>query len=134
MKTWCLAFLCLCAWTLPAMAGSSMSIRLVEASAQGKGDSSGLEDVVDVLKKNLPLPFYTLVDRTRISLPANGKPLNLGSYTITCTGSQDALVIVVQQGARKLLQTSVKLDNKSPLVLGGFPSEKGKMVLVFVVK
>lgn len=134
MRTRYAAILLLCAWALPALAGDRISVRLVEATNDGKGDGTGIEDVVNVLKKNLSYQNYVLVSRTSIALPARGEAQKVGKYSVICSGTQENLSILVQQGSKKLLQTTVKLDDGTPLVMGGFPSGKGKMVLVFVAE
>lgn len=134
MKIRYAAVLLICAWALPALAGDRVSVRLVEATNDGKGDGAGLEDVVKVLKKNLSYQNYALVSRTSIALPAKGDAQKVGGYSVICSGTQANLSILVKHGSKKLLQTTVKLDDGTPLVMGGFPSGKGKMVLVFVAE
>jgi hypothetical protein len=129
---WILALSCLLA--LPAAAGDALSIRLVEATNDEKGDNAGLEDVIDVLKKNLSYKTYTLVAKASVALPAKNAVHTLGKFTVTCSGKKDKFTISIARDKKELLNTSVKLQPGSPLVLGGFSSEKGKMALVFVVE
>jgi hypothetical protein len=120
-------------WAIPAMAGD-LSIRLVEAT-NGEGvSSSGLEDVVEVLKRNLAYQNYTLAGEATVGLPAKGETRQLRNYTVVFSGPKDNLSITVKQGSKRLLATTVKIESGTPLILGGFPSKTGKMVLVFVAE
>jgi hypothetical protein len=126
------ALLCLSVVAAPALAGSSLSIRLVRASNSAQGNGAGLEDVISVLKKSLVYSSYTLAGSASTALPARNSSRRLGPYTVTCNGPQGALAISVRHGRRELLKTSVSLRDGKPLILGGFPDAGGKLVLVFI--
>ena len=119
---------------LAARAGSAVSVRLVEASNSPGGDGGGLEDVLEILQQNLPYKFYKLVEKADVSLPAQDTATNLGDLTVSCSGKQESLKIVVRRKNRVALNTTVNLKDKKPLILGGFPTAKGKLVLVFVAR
>lgn len=114
-----------------AMAGSSVSIRLVKASNEQTGVDPGLSDVTAALKRNLAFEGYTLRAGTTVSLPAAGTISTLGSYTVRCTGPKEALAIEILKGRNSLLRTTVNLRDRKPLVLGGFPDGAGRVLFVF---
>jgi hypothetical protein len=113
-----------------AQAGG-LSVRLVEASNAPGNSSGGLDDVLPVLKRSLPYSNYRLAGSTSLHLPAKDESRQIGEYTVTCNGSQDSLSIKVTRGGQTMLTTQVNLHGGTPLVLGGFPSQNGKHVLVF---
>lgn len=117
----------------PALAGDQLSIRLVHASNQQQGNAAGLEDVLPVLKGSLPYTHFRLVSSSNIELPASGNA-TLDGYTVQCNGPQNGLKISVLRGGKVLLNTSVSLNDGHPFVLGGLPSDEGKLVLVFVAR
>ncbi|MBN1672754.1 MAG: hypothetical protein JXR37_17050 [Kiritimatiellae bacterium] len=128
------ALLVFCLAVLPCLAGKKLSVRLVEATNRPGVKPAGLKDVIDVLKANLPYSSYRLADSTVLGLPADGSETVLDGYAVRCAGDQNALAIVVRQGRRELLKTSVVLQDNKPLIVGGFSIEGGKMILVFLVK
>lgn len=118
----------------PCVAGSRLSVRLVEASNEGTGVSAGLEDVASAMRSSLVFRSYTLVGSRSTPLPAPGSVIRLGPYSVKCSGPQSSLAIRVSKGGRDLLKTTVNLRDDKPLILGGFPSTRGKMILVFLAR
>jgi hypothetical protein len=116
-----------------ARAGSELSARLVEASKEGTS-SAGLEDVMEVLKTNLPFTAYRLLGSGAAPLPAAGRTLRLAGYSVKCSGPQDNLDLEVARRKRVLLRTTISLRDGRPLIVGGFPAGRGKHVLVFVAR
>ncbi len=117
-----------------AMAGDSLLIRLVEASNSGTG-AAGLSDVIDVLKNSVPgYGQFSLVASGSTALPADGGTVVVGKYKISCKGSQKDLKIEVSTGHKRLLSMSASLRDGIPVILGGFPSDKGKHILVFLAQ
>jgi len=118
-----------------AMAGGTLSIRLVEASNSGSGGAAGLGDVIDVLKSNVPgYSQFTLIASGSKSLPADGSSIVVGKYQIMCKGNQKELSIEVSSGHKHLLSVTASLRDGIPVIFGGLPSDKGKHVLVFVAQ
>jgi hypothetical protein len=119
-----------------AVAGSTLSIRLMETSARPADQAAkGYADVADVLRKNLAYQQYTLLASGTLALPAASAGIALGPYTVTCSGTQQNLSIRVKRGRSVLVNTSVILEDDKPFILGGFPSASaGKHMLVFVVR
>jgi hypothetical protein len=113
------------------LAGSSLSMRLVEASNTGGGVASSLEDVAGALRGQLPFNTYQQLAAGSTALPASGSTSQLGDYQITCSGPQNALAIKVARGRRTLINTTVNLRDGKPVLLGGFPSAGGKLIIVF---
>lgn len=113
-------------------AGSVLSIRLIEATNEARGNAKGIEDVVGILGKSLAFRNYKLVASSSLRLPAKNATTVLGGYKVKCSGQAKGLAITVVQGKRQLLKTKVVLRRKKPVMLGGLPSKKGKRILVFM--
>jgi hypothetical protein len=73
------------------LAGSTLSIRLVEASNSGQGMGSGLGDVSRLLQENLPFKSFQLLASRSMSLPANGTASLSAGFVARCSGKQDSL-------------------------------------------
>jgi len=119
---------------LPAVAGDRVNIRLVEATRGDSAAAAGLEDVQELLQNNLNYQAFALLASGSAPLPSKGNKLALGALNIELQGYQTDLYIKIRQGDRKLMQTSVSLEDGVPLILGGFPSDGGKYVLIFVAE
>ena len=131
MRRTFLAMAILLCWQVAAIAGGTLSIRLVEARTGKPHQGPGLADVAATLK-SMRYNQFTLIGQARTSLPATGTASRLGSYTVVCSGKQDSLQILVRSGKRKLLSTTVRLRDGKPVVIGGFPARGAKHVLVFL--
>jgi len=118
----------------PVLAGSQITIRLIEATDSGTGNPAGLADVIGVLKRSLVYKNYSLVAQASLPLPAAKRVVTLGSYSVSCSGQQGNLAISVKRGNRVMLNTNISLRDNRPLIVGGFPSGRGKRVLVFVAR
>lgn len=128
-----IVWLLLAGWVISAAGGEQLSIRLVEASNRGAGSPPALNDVRGILKDSLGLDSCAFLASAWVQLPADRQTRSLGQYSVTCSGPQHSLTIVVQRGRQRLLKTTVSLKDNTPLILGGFPAQNGKHVLVFVV-
>ena len=117
----------------PCRAGRALSIRLVHAGNKQQGSSAGLTDVMHVLR-TLRYNHYRLVSSSSLRLPANNATTSLGGYGVRCSGPQNSLKITVTRGSRSLVNTTVSLRDGKPIILGGLPSQEGKLILVFVVR
>ncbi len=115
-----------------AHAGNTVQIRAVEASNKTSGVPAGLNDVASALK-SMSYKGYTLKGASALPLPASGST-GVAGYTITCKGPQNSLKITVKKGRRQLLATTANLRDGKPLILGGFPSANGAMLLVLLVR
>jgi hypothetical protein len=127
----CLTFATAC---LTAAAGTDLSIRLVEVNNSGRGSPGGLSDVSAILKESLGFNSCAFVASAWVRLPADRQQRELGDYIVTCSGPSQNLTLVVTRGDRRLLKTSVTLQDNTPLILGGFPAAGGKHVLVFLLR
>jgi hypothetical protein len=117
-----------------SLAGSTLSIRLVEASHAGQGMGNGLGDVSKLLRENLPFKSFQLLASRSMSLPADGVASLSAGFVARCSGNQGSLNVVIESGGRKVLQSTVELRDGSPLILGGFSSGKGKLIVILLVK
>lgn len=115
----------------PVSYAGNLTIRLVEATNNGKGDSGDVADIADVLRKNLQYKSFALVDSGSVKLPSSGSTTELGPFVLTLSGSEASLAISVTRDGKNALTTTVTLGKRTPLVLGGFSSGAGKLVLVF---
>jgi len=116
------------------LAGNSVSIRLVHASNSGEGVEKGLEDIGKILQSQLAFKKYEMVDRKSCSLPADKTIKMTFGYLVKCLGTQENLTINVSQKKKELLKTTVSLQDGKPLILGGFPGEGGKLLLILLAK
>ena len=123
----------LVAGALSASAGQSLSIRLVHATQQQQASTSGLSDVAGVLQRSLPYNHFSLKGSSSMRLPA-GETRSLGGYSVQCSGAQGQLKIQVRRGNKVLINTTVALRDKTPLVLGGLSASTGKLLFVFVAR
>ena len=115
-----------------ALAGSSLTLRLVEASNQGKGMGPGLGDVADLLRGNMPFTSYQLTATRTVPLPSDS-PIAIGAgLVVRCSGKQSNLQIKVTRDGRPVLESTVELQDNTPLVLGGFPTAGGKSLLILL--
>ena len=126
----------LAAWlvALPCLAGDQLSIRLVKASNSDRGSSAGLQDVFAKLAKSLPYKHYSLVASGSLRLPAKKAVQQLGEYTVRCDGKQSELSITVQRKGKQVLRKTANLPDGTHLIVGGFPTAGGKLILVFVAR
>ncbi|MBL7115377.1 MAG: hypothetical protein ISS35_06390 [Kiritimatiellae bacterium] len=127
------AIFLLAAGVFSAQAGQTLSVRLIHATQQQQASSSGLSDVAGVLQRSLPYNHFSLKGSTSMRLPA-GETRSLGGYSVQCSGAQGQLKIQVRRGNKALINTTVALRDKTPLVLGGLPASTGKLLLVFVAR
>ncbi len=118
--------------TAGAVFGGSLSMRLVEVSNAGRGVDSSLKDVASALQGQLSFNSYRLVSSGSTALPAGNTKTSLSGYSVACDGPQNALTITILHGRKKLVSTTVNLRNGHPVLLGGFPSSGGKLIIVFV--
>ena len=116
-----------------SIAGEFVTLRLVEASNTDGGVPPELKDVGGILRAQLPFTNYRLVDRGKCNLPANQTIRMSRGYNIQCTGTQDNFTVNVRQRKSEILQTTVAIKDGKPLMLGGFPSDKGKLLLILLV-
>lgn len=113
--------------------GTTLSVRLVEASNNGAGVDPGLADVAGLLQGSLRFTRYRLVAQKRMRLPAS-QTVTLAGYAVQCEGPQRGLRIRVRSKGTGLLDTTANLRDGKPLVLGGFPAKSGKLILVFLAQ
>jgi hypothetical protein len=133
------AKLALCAWLLAcaagsAFAGSSLSLRLVEANNSGAGVSGELTDVAGLLRDNLPFNTFHLASARALKLPAGGEIALGRGFVAHCDGPQHSLTIRVARDGKPILKATVELRDGTPLILGGFPTEGGKLILVLLAQ
>jgi hypothetical protein len=122
-------------WTAgDGVAGSLLSLRLVEASHAGQGMGVGLGDVANLLQNNLPYKSFQLLASRSMALPANGVASLSSGLVARCSGGQDNLSVVLERGGKKIMQTTVELRDGTPLIIGGISSAQGKLIIVLLTK
>lgn len=115
--------------------GGTLSIRLVEAGNEGQGVGKGLGDVGQLLQENLPFKSFQLRADKSVSLPADGSVGLAAGFVARCSGDADKLsVIIEQKGKPGKLESTVSLRKGKPLILGGFPSDGGKMIVILLLR
>jgi len=116
------------------LAGSILTVRLVEASNAGQGMASGLGDVANLLQGNLPYKTFQLLASRSMALPASSvASLNYG-IVARCSGGQENMSVVLERGGKKIMQTSVELRDGTPLIIGGISSGQGKLIVILLAK
>lgn len=118
---------------LAGRAADALSIRLVEASREVATPDAALADVADILSRNLPFASYRIEAAASLPLPAR-QTVSLGGYTLTCTGPADELLLAVRRGNRTLISTLLRLQRGTPVIVGGFPSARGRQIFVLVAR
>ncbi len=111
---------------------TKLSIRWVEASNTVQDNDHKLADVMAILTAQLPFTSYKLVDYKLIPLPAEYSTSLARGYQLKCHGQQSRLAVEVRHQNVDLLKTTVSLKDNKPLILGGFPTEDGKLILILV--
>lgn len=111
----------------------ALSIRLVEASRESAPPVAALADVADILSRNLPFASYSLQGSQSLALPAR-QTVSLGGFTLTCTGPAEELQLAVRRGNRTLISTLLRLQRGTPVIVGGFPSARGRQIFVIVAR
>lgn len=117
-----------------AYAGSTLSVRLVEASHAGQGMGAGLGDVSHLLLNNLPYKSFQLLASRSMPLPATGVASLSAGIVARCTGEQDGLNVILERGGKKVMQTTVELRDGTPFIIGGITSRQGKLIVVLLAK
>jgi hypothetical protein len=117
-----------------ASAAGAVSVRLVEGHNQGSGLSKGLEDISGTLRKNLPFKRFDLLDSRTVTLPADRTTTMARGFSIRCSGTMGALQVTLKRGSSTLMNTTLHLRRGRPFVMGGFTSDKGKLLVVLVAR
>jgi hypothetical protein len=135
MKTRALSIaLLLCAASLTGFAADVLSVRLVEASHDGTVVDRELTDVAPLLKRNMPFTSYRLVDARTVPLPAATVLEMRQKYTVGCDGAAADLKVTVARAGEELLRTTAALNPGKPLILGGFASDRGRILLILLLR
>ena len=127
------AWLVLAGWAGFAAAGS-VSIRLVQAANDGNGVGDGLGDVAQLLQDNLKFKSFQLVSSKSIGLPANGAAELGQGFTARCSGKADNLNVTIERSGKRVLSSTVQLQAGTPVILGGFSSGGGKMIVILSLR
>jgi len=117
-----------------AMAGSNLSIRLVNASHVGSGAPVGLNDISGMVRDNLGFSSCTLGGSLSWKIPTGLVTGSVGGYQIECAGRQEKLSIAVFRNGKQLLKTTVRLQDGTPFILGGFRAGPDMQMFVFLVR
>lgn len=127
-------WLALAGLAVPAWAGGSVSIRLVQAGNDGGGVGSGLGDVAQLLQDNLKFKSFQLVSSKSIGLPAKGAAELGQGFTARCSGTAESLDVAIERGGKRVLSSTVQLQAGTPVILGGFASGGGKMIVILSLR
>ena len=132
-----LAFAWFCVLMMTAgavLAGPTLTIRLVDANNSGQGAGGGLGDVAQLLRENLPFNSFRLLASQSMPLPANGSVSLAQGVQARCSGDQRNLSVVIERGRKTQIQSTVELRNGIPLILGGLPSDTGKLIVILLAR
>jgi len=127
-------FLLMACLAVSVRAGNEVSVRLVAVQPGPSSQSIGVDDVLDVLKKNLGENRYMVSAEDKIKLPADKQSITLAPVLLICSGNQKSLQISVRTKSKEVINTNVELEDGKPFILGGTSGKKSKFILVFVVK
>lgn len=117
-----------------AHAGDSLVIRLVLAHNKSNKVHKGLSDVQKTLTKNLPYSGFDLQDQKRLPLPKGGRVEMRHNIKLTASGSQGSMTIRVRQKRNPFINTTLKLPDGKPVILGGIPAKRGRLLVVIVAR
>ena len=117
-----------------AEAGESLVIRLVLAHNASKKVHRGLADVQKTLTQNLPYTGFDLQDQKRLPLPGGGQVEMRHHIKLTASGGQQSLTVRVRQKRKPFVNTTLKLADGRPVILGGIPSKRGKLLVVIIAR
>jgi hypothetical protein len=123
-----------CAGVADATAAAGLDVRLVEAHNEGTGASEGLQDVQAMLGQNLPYARFDLLHRVAVVVPTPQAVDLTRGFTLSCEGAADALRVVLYQGGKRIVNTTLRLQDRKPVVLGGFRSPRGKYMIVLSLR
>ncbi len=132
-KTSVIAAICFLIAGWSAHASDRVVLRLVHASNEGsQGVDTTLDDVSSILTTQLPFSSYRLLDLKNADLPADKTVTMAQGIRVACRGMQNDLTVTVTKKNTELLKTTVVLKDGKPLILGGFPANTGKLLLILV--
>ena len=134
-KLWCVLVVMLgLMGATAAMAGSNLSIRLVNASHVGNGAPAGLNDISGMVRDNLGFSNCTMGGSLTWKIPTGRVTGSVGGYQVECVGGQEKLGIAVFRNGKQLLKTTVRLQDGTPFILGGFRAGQEMQMFVFLVR
>lgn len=105
--------------SVPAHA-DRLRLRLARTERQGEV-SPELQEVSEILLRNLNLGSCVLLDETTISFPQDRKTLKLRGYWIDMIPQgEGVLQVSIFRKEKRILQSTVRISTEAPLILGGF--------------
>ena len=134
---WLLAALALLAWLPSARAQdgmTSLQVLMIQAQNESAPIDRRLEKVEYKLRRVFGFQFYRYVGEGNLSLPQRGEgTISLPDghrLHIRLGGKGGHAEVRWFRNQEALLSTSVGLSRNAPIVLGGIPSNGGKLILV----
>lgn len=135
IKTVCRAFVLILLASSGSILAKTLTIRLVEAHNRSAQVDASLSDVAVTLKRNLPYTGFRQLGGTgTLALPAGGRSGFSGGYTVSAKGHAKQCQVSISKGKKALLNSTVSMQGKSPMILGGFPSGNGKHLFVLKLR
>lgn len=120
---------------VPATAAEQVHVRVVEGLMEGDRIDPGLRDVAPFLRETLPFRSFRLIDQGRVRLPSPGDRLVLRpDFVFRAHGPQARFSVTLERGGHPLVTTLLALRDGVPVVVGGFPSQQGRLFLVLVAR
>lgn len=116
-------------WPARAAGGDMLEVRLIEARQEKGPKDARLADIQHMLENNLPFACFEMIERAALS-SMDGITHLAGGFTIRARGGTDHCSITLEQNGKILLETQVRFQKGKPVILGGFPSPKGKYLFV----
>ena len=103
-----------------------LRIRLARTASQGNVTPE-LQEIAEVLQRNLNLPCCVLLDEKTVLYPEDRQTFMLRGYWIDLLPQGEGRVLVtVLRNRNRILQSSVRISVEAPVILGGFRPGSGK--------
>lgn len=103
-----------------------LRIRLARTAPQGNVTPE-LQEIAEVLQRNLNLPCCVLLDEKTVPFPEDRQTFMLRGYWIDLLPQGEGRVLVtVLRNRNRILQSSVRISAEAPVILGGFRPGSGK--------
>jgi len=119
-------------WAAAENAGVHLTARLVAASMDTTADATeSLDDVLPLFQENLKFNTYRLVCKRAFNV-TDGLRIKLERDITLVLGEarKNQCTVQVERNGKALLTSRFRFDRGHPVVLGGFPEEKGNTLII----
>jgi len=127
-----LFFILYSGWVTAQESGVHLTARLVAASMDTTTEAThALDDVLPLFQENLKFNTYRLVCKRTFEV-TDGLRVKLESDITLALGEtrKNQCTVQVERHGKPLLTSRFRFDSGHPVVLGGFPEEKGNTLII----